>query len=270
MPGSGTRTFLDPDHYAASLRQAQLELVITSRGNFRARVTWAELHHLQLLRCEEDFPSIGYVSLAPRLVFVGFPAHSGPLPVWGGTELQAADIMFHSRGERLHQSTPGPSIWSVIALDPVQLDNYGRALSGKPLSSPPERRVVRPSLRDAARLKRLHAQACRLAETRPKILAHPEVARAIEQGLIHALVTCLTAAKVEEDGAVIRHHARIMVRFEEVLAEHLGRPLHMPELCELICVTRPDPAVVLRRISRHQPQSVCAAAPVEAGAHRVA
>ena len=237
MPGSGTRTFLDPDHYAASLRQAQLELVITSRGNFRARVTWAELHHLQLLRCEEDFPSIGYVSLAPRLVFVGFPAHSGPLPVWGGRELQAADIMFHSRGERLHQSTPGPSIWSVIALDPMQLDKYGRALWGKPLSSPPEGRVVRPSLRDAARLKRLHAQACRLAETRPKILAHPEVARAIEQGLIHALVTCLTAAKVEEHGAAIRHHARIMVRFEEVLAEHLGRPLHMAELCELICVT---------------------------------
>ena len=56
MPGSGTRTFLDPDHYAASLRQAQLELVITSRVEFKARLTWAELHHLQLLRCEEDFP----------------------------------------------------------------------------------------------------------------------------------------------------------------------------------------------------------------------
>src|SRR5207245_565830 len=217
-----TGTFLDPDHYEASLRQAQLELVITSQGSFRARLTWAELHHLQLLRCEEDFPRIGYVSLAPRLVFVGFPAHCGPLPVWGGRELQAADIMFHSRGERLHQSTPGPSIWSVIALDLVQLDRYGRALSGKPLSPPPEGRVVRPSPRDAARLKRLHAQACRLAETRPRMLTHPEVARAIEQGLIHALVTCLVAAKIREDWAAERRHARIMIRFEEVLAEYLS------------------------------------------------
>jgi len=237
MPGSGTRTFLDHDRYEASLRQAQIELVVTSPGAFRARLTWAELHHSQLLRCEEDFPRIGYVSLAPRLVFVGFPAHSGTLPVWGGRQLQAGDIMFHSRGERLHQSTPGPSIWSVIALDPVQLDNYGRALSGKPLSSPPEGRVLRPSLRNAARLKRLHAQACRLAETRPRILAHPQVARAIEQGLIHALVTCLTAAKVEEDGTAKRHRVRIMIRFEEVLAEHLSRPLLMPELCQLIGVT---------------------------------
>jgi len=86
-------------------------------------------------------------------------------------------------------------------------------------------------------LKRLHAQACRLAETRSKILAHPEVARAIEQGLIQALVTCLTAAKVEQDGTAQRYHARIMIRFEEVLAEHLSWPLHMPELRELIGVT---------------------------------
>ena len=54
MPGGGTRTFLEPDHYEASLREAQIEAVIISRGQFRARLTWAELHHLQILWCEED------------------------------------------------------------------------------------------------------------------------------------------------------------------------------------------------------------------------
>jgi len=54
MPGGGTRTFLEPDHYEASLRQAQIEAVIVPRGKFKARLTWAELHHLQVLRCEED------------------------------------------------------------------------------------------------------------------------------------------------------------------------------------------------------------------------
>jgi hypothetical protein len=150
MPGSGTRNFLDPDHYEASLRQAQIELVITSLGEFKACLTWAELHHLQLLRCEEDLPRIGYLSLSPRLVFVAFPSGSGPLPVWRGAQLQAGDIMFHSRGERLHQATPGPSTWSLIALDPVQLENYSRALSGKPLSPPPAGRILRPAPRDAA------------------------------------------------------------------------------------------------------------------------
>jgi transcriptional regulator GlxA family with amidase domain len=96
-------------------------------------------------------------------------------------------------------------------------------------------RILHPAARDAARLRRLHAQACRLAETRAKVLAHPEVARAIEQGLIHALVTCL-AARARDDGAARRHHARIMVRFEEVLADHSNRPLPMSELCALIGV----------------------------------
>jgi hypothetical protein len=117
MPGSGTRTFLDPDHYEASLRQAQIELVVVSDGEFKARLTWAELHHLQLLRCEEDLPRLGYLSLPARLVLVAFPSGSGPLPVWRGTKVQVRDIMFHSRRE------PGPSTWSLIALDLALIGN---------------------------------------------------------------------------------------------------------------------------------------------------
>jgi hypothetical protein len=84
MPGSGTRAFLEPDHYEASLRPAQINIVIALGPKFKARLTWAELHDLQVLRCEEDFPRVAYVCLAPKLSFVTFPAHSGPLPVWGG------------------------------------------------------------------------------------------------------------------------------------------------------------------------------------------
>ena len=81
MPGSGTRTFLDPDHYETSLRRAQLETVITPHGKFQARLTWAELHDLKVVRCEEGFSRVAYVSLAPQLSFVTFPAHLEPLPV---------------------------------------------------------------------------------------------------------------------------------------------------------------------------------------------
>jgi AraC-like DNA-binding protein len=264
MPGSGTRTFFEPDHYEASLRQAQVEVVIALSPKFKARLTWAELHDLQVLRCEEDFPRVAYVCLGPQLSFVTFPGHSGPLPVWGGTELRRGEIMFHGRGERLHQSTPGSFVWNVIALDPVQLEQYGRALSGKPFSLPSEGKILRPSPRDMARLRRLHAQVCRLAETKPRLLAHTEVARAIEQNLIQTLVACLTGAGVRADGAIKCRHARIMIRFEEVLAEHLSEPLRTTELCELIGVTEralrsccaeflgmsPTRYVLLRRLNR--------------------
>jgi hypothetical protein len=48
MPGSSTRTVVEPDHYGASLRPAQLELVLSSPGDFKARLTSVELHHLRL------------------------------------------------------------------------------------------------------------------------------------------------------------------------------------------------------------------------------
>ncbi len=264
MPGSGTRTFLESDHYEASLRQAQIEILIAPSAEFKARLTWAELHDLQVLQCEEDFPRVAYVCLGPQLSFVTFPAHSGPLPVCGGTELQPGEIVFHGRGERLHQSTPGSSAWNVIALTPVQLQQYGRALSGRPLALPSEGKILRPSPRDMARLRRLHAQICRLAETKPRLLAHTEVARAIEQSLIQTLVACLTGASAQAEDPAKRRHARIMIRFEEVLTEHLSKPLGMAELCELIVVTQrtlrrccaeflgmtPTRYVLLRRLSR--------------------
>ena len=236
MPGSGTGVFIDPDDYQASLRSVRVDFLVTYQGEFKAHLTWATLHHLQLLRSEEDLPRIAYVSLAPELVFVAFATRPNPPILWGGEELQTGEIIFHSRGERFHQKTTGPCSWSLLGLTPGHLEKYGGALIEKPLSVPSAARILRPAARDAARLRRLHAQACRLAETRPKVLAHPEVARAIEEGLIHALVTCL-AAKARDDGAGRRHHTRIMVRFEEVLAAHSNRPLPISELCALIGVT---------------------------------
>lgn len=236
MPGGGTRTFLDPDHYEASLREAQIEAIIIARGKFRARLTWAELHHLQVLRCEEDLPRVGFVQLAPPLAFVTFPTRSAAAPVWRGAELQGGEIMLHSRGERLHQSTLGPFVWGIIAIDPAQLERYAQSITGRPLTSPPERRILRPSRRDVARLRRLHAQACRLAETKSKILSHSEVARAIEQDLIQALVVCLATAAVRTDGSAALQHVALMIKFEEILANNLSAPPNMSQLCELLGV----------------------------------
>jgi len=145
--------------------------------------------------------------------------------------------VFHSRGERLHQLAPGSFVWSVIAIDPARLEHDGRALTGKSVTPPLEGQLLRPSRRDLSRLRRLHAQVCRLAETNSKMLSHPEVARAIEQDLIHVLVTCLTTVGARPDGFAARHHAAIMVRFEEILAGHLSQPSTIPEFCELIGVS---------------------------------
>src|SRR5262249_9766182 len=167
------------DHCEASLRRAQIGALIVPRGEFRARLTWAELQHLQVLRCEDNSPRITYVQLGPGLTFVTFTSGSEALSVWRGREMRADDIMFHSRGERLHESTSGPSVWNVIAMDPAKLERYWRDPLGKALFAPADGRVLRPSTRLAARVRRLHAQICCLAETKSKIVSHPEAARAM-------------------------------------------------------------------------------------------
>jgi hypothetical protein len=60
--------------------------------------------------------------LAPQLSFVTFPPNSGPLPIWGGTELRPGEIVLYGRGERMHQSTPGSFVWNVIALNRLRLE----------------------------------------------------------------------------------------------------------------------------------------------------
>jgi AraC-like DNA-binding protein len=236
MEGSGTSTFTDPDDYEACIGGASVNLVLTGRGDFEARLTWLNLRQLHVLRCCENLSRIAYVALAPARVFVSFPTSTAPPPIWDGVELRFGDIVFHSRGERTHQRTTGATQWGIVSLPPEQLAVFGKALTGLEIPSPPLGRVLRPSPIAAAHLLYLHSKACRLAETKPDMIAHREVARALEQELLHAIVNCLTADDAQDHPTARRRHSEIMARFEHVLAAHRDRQLPMPELCAAVGV----------------------------------
>jgi AraC-like DNA-binding protein len=236
MAENGTATFADPDDYQAGIDGARVNLIVTGGGDFGARLTWLNLRRLHVFRAYENLPRIAFISLSPAQVFISFPASPGPPLTYGGLGLQFGDVVFHSRGERMHQRTNGESQWGLISLPPEQLVACGKALTGLKITSPPVARVLRPSRGAAARLLRLHSKACRLAETKHELIANPEVARALEQELLHALVNCLTAEDANGNPKTRRHHADIMVRFEDALTAHIGRQLNMPALCSAIGV----------------------------------
>jgi AraC-like DNA-binding protein len=236
MPESGTFAFSDPDDFGANLRKAGIELFLTVFGDFKARLTHAELPHLRLLYIREERARIAYVSLARSLVFVTFAAQPDRSVLWGGVELRPGDVVFHSQGEHMHQRTSGACYWASIAQTPEHLAACGKALTGDDLAPPPAGRVLRLSLSAAASLRRLHADARRLAEKKPELIAHPEVARALEQDLIYALVTCLTAGAHRQHVAPRHHRAYIMRQFEEALAPSSERVPHLPDLCKAIGV----------------------------------
>jgi len=235
MLRSGTTKFACADDYQASIRGAKVDLVFNCQRNFEARLTWVQLRHLRLLCGQENLPRVAHISLTKDLVFISFPHDTRQIS--DGLEVPPGKIVFHSPGERMHQRTLGPSRWGLIALEPEQLAACSKALTGFALVAPPVGRILRPSRVDASRLLRLHAKACRLAETKPLMIGHPEVARAIEQDLLHSLVNCLTSNDAHEHSGPKRHYMKIIARFEEVLAKYSERPLQISEICTIIGVS---------------------------------
>jgi AraC-like DNA-binding protein len=236
MAENGTAAFTNPDDYQAGIGDASVNFIVTGGGEFNARLTWLNLRRFRVLRASENLPRIAFISLSPARVFISFPSSEGPPLTYGGLGVQFGDVVFHSRGERTHQRTNGESQWGLISLPPEQLAACGKALTGRKITSPPAGRVLRPSRSAATRLLRLHSKACRLAEKRHELIANPEVARALKQELLHALVNCLTADGANGHRKTQLHHADIMVRFEDALPAHSGPQPNMPALCSAIGV----------------------------------
>jgi len=233
MMATGTAVFTNPDDYRAGMDDVKLDLVLTGRGDFKARLTWIKLPQLNLLRSRENVPRIAYVSLAPVRTFVSFPLASPSSLVWNGVELRPGDIVLHSCGERSHQWTKGPSQWALVSFPPGQLPYYCKVLAELNLIEQPVGRILRPPPSAAVQLRRLYSKACRLAETKPDIFSEREAARALEQELIFTIVECLATA---QPLFIRQHHADIMTRFESALRMDLEKRLGLSELCATIGV----------------------------------
>ena len=234
MIGCDTAVFTDPDDYRMSVPGVSIRLVLTGHGDFEARRTWVHIHRLSLVHVTETVPRVAFVRLAPGPVFVSFPTHYEPPPIWSGVAMRPGEIVFHGRGEPMHQRTHGATGWGLIALAPEDLAPYGPALARVGLAPPWTIRILQPPATVVAGLLRQHGDACRLAESTPDRVMNQKVARALERDMLDALVTCLTAGEGYGLTGARRHHADIMARFEHVLACH--RPLEplMPEVAAAV------------------------------------
>lgn len=233
MPASGSSIFTDADGYQASLRDL-LDLLVFQPREFHARLTWADLPTLRLLRAEEASARVAYATLPSDLAFVTFPTKQGLPLIYGGVELPFGDMMLHSLGETLHQRTAGASNWGSISLTPASLMIYGRTIAGHDLAPDPAGCVLRPPPQDRQRLLRLHAQAGRMAETNPALVGNEEIVRGLEQDMIWALVTCLTTGTPQKIRPFNRRQSSIVVRLEAVLAEHPHQLLRTHDIADAI------------------------------------
>jgi AraC-like DNA-binding protein len=236
MAQSGAATFASPDDYRAAIGVASVNLIVTKGSNFSARLTWLNLGDLYVLRGYENLPRISFIALSAAEAFVSFPTRQYSALTYGSTNLKLGDFVFHSRGERNHQRTSGEAQWGLISLPPEHLAACAQALTGLRITSPSEGMVLRPSRSAATRLLQLHSKACRLVETNQEIITNPEVSRALQQELLHALVNCLTAEDASDHLRRRQRHANVMASFEDALATHDHPHLNVPRLCMAIGV----------------------------------
>ena len=235
MPGGGTSLFTDPAEYEKSIAFMRHILPIGG-GQFRARCTWIELPHIRLFRVSETVERIGCLALPPNRLHLMFPTWSGRPLLHGGMELRRGEFVLHAPGQLFYQRVPSDGRWGSISITPRSLGHYAEILTGAPMEPPAFAALFRPPAGDRERLLRLHAQACRITETRLTNIGHPEVSRALEQDLIWSLVTCLGSGSVSVP-CVHRKATDAILRFEETLAaadasvtvRDLCRSIQVPE-----------------------------------------
>jgi AraC-like DNA-binding protein len=215
MIGCSTTTYTDPDDFRAGLPGVTMDVVLTSRDPFKAKITWLRMRRLTLVVIDEAAPRIAFLTLPPTQTCFSFPMRGNS--VWNGVRMRRGDFVMHSAGSHLHQLAKGGVRWSMISIRAKDLDGYARTLLGSELALPGGSHVMRLRSKAASDILRLQATACRLAETKPEMMAHREVARSIEQELVVALVNLLSGNDVgERDGRDLRR-AAIMARFEQAL-----------------------------------------------------
>jgi AraC-like DNA-binding protein len=230
MAEGGIFTFSDPDGYAAAFGDIRLNLTITGAGDFRAQLTLVKLRHLEFYQCREDLPRIAYMTLPRRQIFLSLSA-GNMVSTFNGYFSRNGDIILHARGRSMHHRFDGKSNWNLISVSPEQLASHSEALTGRPFVAPDADKILRPARAETERLRRLFEQACHLSKARQEMIGNPEVARALEQEMLHAIINCLSADEVDDTAKTRHQHAAVMARFEDILAKSIDQKLTMPRLC---------------------------------------
>jgi hypothetical protein len=182
-------------------------------------------------RFEEDLPRVLKVTPSGVRAVISFATRADqPTMQIDGIETLQNQIVKFGLDWDWYVRSSAPCEWATMSLTPEDLAAAGDAIIGRELVPPKFVRSVTPPSTALSRLRKVHDAAGHLAKTAPDILAKPEVARAIEQALVEAMVFCLADSHSGEVRNVQRHRTRVMRHLEEVIMAKPEEPLYMPEL----------------------------------------
>ena len=231
MAWSTALCFSDPLSFQAAISTADLQLLPTARGQFRAELTKVCFDQLWMQRFYQNLPLINAGAMKPgRRVFTFFTSAEPQAMRHCGMAVLSGDIIVNNFDEIHQQAEPEFRLGSM-SLTTHHLDAACKAMTGREFSGSPLKHLVRQNAALMSRLLKLHEMVGQIATTVPEVLEVPEAARSLEQQLIHILVRCLTESVSTQMTGCGHRHDKIVSQFEEYLEAHPDRPLYLPEIC---------------------------------------
>jgi AraC-like DNA-binding protein len=238
MAGTGSFAFTDPQMYQSAMWPAQVEVVVTTKGNFHAELKRIELSKLWIQSARVNLPVIYHSAESAERVSIFFVAKDNHAAYrYGGLDTSSGEVIAVRAGSTHYSRSDANSHWGTLSLAHEDLAVAGRVLTGRDLTGPSVTCQLRPSHQLVSQLLNLHEAVERVADALAHIRAQPEVARALEQALMHAMIMCMTDGSPVEMRLGARQHSAILVRFEDFVTANYNRPLYLTEICAAVGVS---------------------------------
>jgi AraC-like DNA-binding protein len=229
-------SFSDPSQCKAVVWSADIEIFPTERGCFHAKMTQIGMNRLLVQRFRAALPQVNTIAVKPGRRSIGFLTEANTSAfLHCGLEVFSGDVVVNS-SDVVHQRSGANLHYGTLSLATDDFEAAAEAVLGREFVETPQKRIVRPDSAAMLRLMKLHRSVGQIAHDTPDVLDIPEVERALENELTHAMVRCLAEGVVVESGTGSRRHDAIIARFEEFLEANPDRPLYLAEICTAIGV----------------------------------
>ncbi len=240
MAGGASLTFTEPHEYQERIRPAEVQIIPTERGVFRASLSQMNLDQLTVQHGWQSLPTVTRTTLHPSRSSLMFQTAAPQAAMRiDGVDIGSDAIALGAPGEEHFLQGPSGGSWATLTLTPATYAEAGGVLAGEGFEPDFRTSVIRPAPDAMARLRTLHH---RIMTVVPEVLArdaNPEVTRAAEQSLLTAVFDCLER---EGDAARqplgTRNGTAVMRRLYELLEASEGLPLYLMDVCTQIGVSR--------------------------------
>src|SRR5277367_659310 len=148
MAGTGIFTFTDPQMYQSAIRPAQVEVVATTRGEFRAELKRIELSKVWVQSARVNLPVISHSAVGAERAPIFFLTNGNRAAYrYGGLDTSPGELIAVRPGSTHYSRSEGSSHWATLSLTREDLAVAGRVLTGRELAPTSVTHRLRPSRR---------------------------------------------------------------------------------------------------------------------------